>query len=208
MTSLGRRRLCQLLACAALPLQAQPTTGPPSLGVAGFLLLAQPGQLSLSDSEGRLLKRWPVTDAQGRTGSVRALLSLPSRRSVAVLLEGLAELWEISLDPAAEPLYRGLVHDYRMGEGLAEPGYLGLRRTPLARPLSQLRQLGREDWLLGQQGPDAVVVHLNVRRPIAVLPAVDIAQARLIERGGRLVLALDSAEPPRLMDIRRWQPLP
>lgn len=208
MTSPGRRRLCQLLACAALPLQAQPSPGPPSLGVAGFLFAAGPGHLSLSDSEGRLLKRWPVLDAQGRAGSVRALLSLPSRRSVAVLLEGLAELWEISLDPNAEPLFRGLVHDYRMGEGLAEPGYLGLRRTPLARPLTQLRQLGHEDWLLGQQGPDAVIVHLNVRRPIAVLRAVDIAQARLIERENRLVLALDSAEPPRLVDIRRWQPLP
>ena len=57
------------------------------------------------------------------------------RNSFVVALKDIPELWEISYDPQAAPLYDGLVHDYKMGEAIAKPGFLGVRRTPLDEPL-------------------------------------------------------------------------
>lgn len=54
-------------------------------------------------------------------------------------MRDLAELWEISYDPKAEDFYDGLVHDFRLGEGVPVRGFLNPRRTYLAEPLQRLR---------------------------------------------------------------------
>ena len=92
------------------------------------------------------------------------------RRSFVVTFDTLAELWELSVDPDAEPIFDGLVHDYRQGEALGEPGYLGVRRTLLDQPLRELRFDPGGALLIGRAGgaTDAwVLVQLDVRRPIA-----------------------------------------
>jgi hypothetical protein len=66
---------------------------------------------------------------------VSAVYDAQPRRSFVVALKDIPEVWEISYDPKAEPIYDGLVHDYKMGEAIAKPGYLGVRRTPLDEPL-------------------------------------------------------------------------
>ena len=38
----------------------------------------------------------------------------------------------------AAPIYDGYVHDYKMGEGFAKSGFLGVRRTPLERTAGRL----------------------------------------------------------------------
>jgi hypothetical protein len=116
--------------------------------------------------EGVVDGRWEEEKMDSRRQALRAA----ARRSLVVGFEGLAELWEISLDPRAEPLYQGLVHDFRMGEGVPEPGYLGVRRTRL--PLPQLLLRADGSWLLGRgadRGGRAVLhlVHLDVRRSVA-----------------------------------------
>jgi hypothetical protein len=66
---------------------------------------------------------------------VSAVYDATPRRSFVVALKDMPELWEISYDPKAEPIYDGLVHDYKMGEAIAKPGFQGVRRTPLDEPL-------------------------------------------------------------------------
>ena len=71
----------------------------------------------------RHLARWQAGLA--RVGGVR-------RHAAPQLCGGpkdVPELWEISYDPAAEPIHDGYVHDYRMGESIAKPGFQGVRRT-------------------------------------------------------------------------------
>ena len=162
-----------------------------------LVLQAQDGELQLQDNTGRILRTWPVRDLQGQAGTVLALFDAPARRSFVVLLRGLAELWELSYDPGAEPIFDGWVHDYRMGEGLAQPGYLGLRRTRLARPLVAVFFDARVPWLVGAEAGEtahappqapspepsalapapapapaltAVVIHLDIRRAMVRLP--------------------------------------
>lgn len=89
-------------------------------------------ELHLVDAaSGAVRKRWPLPGG----GEV---LAAPVRRSLVVAPAALPELWEISLDPRAEDQYEGLVHDFRLGEGVPVRGYLHARRTPLAQPLAHL----------------------------------------------------------------------
>ena len=96
--------------------------------------------------------------------------AVPQRRSFVIAFDSLAELWELSIDPEAEPLFDGLVHDYRLKEGLAEPGFLGVRRTPLAQPLGDLKIDDSGAYVLGREKGDGGalrLVQLDVRRAIA-----------------------------------------
>ena len=114
-----------------------------------------------------------------RRGAATALFSLPQRRSFFAAWPALGESWEISLDPDAAPIFDGLVHDYRMGEGIAKPGYLGARRAPLGRPMPAFGFAdARVPWLAGKQGDEVVVVHLDVRRRIAALRVAGAEPAR------------------------------
>lgn len=150
-----------------------------------WVLVAHGEQLSLLDAQGQLVRRYNGTDlARRHRGRAQTLWHLPQRRSFVVAWPALGELWEILLDPTAAPLFDGLVHDYRMGEGLASPGFLGLRRVPLGLPMPQLAFADtRMPWVAGLQDGHVVIVHLDVRRRIAEFALPDARpQAALLRR--------------------------
>ena len=204
-------------ATAAALAVAQPATGggcaPPGTGplrVAG-------ADLVLDGATGALLARWPLRDAGGQPGAPIAVCQLPSRQSLVVVIAGWQELWEISTNPAAEPIYDGLVHDYRMGEAIARPGYLGVRRIALARPWVAVFSDARVPWLVGAElGDDgtatAVVLHLAIRRAVARLPLGPARAAPL--QGAALLTGADGTPGPlvlpaadggrQVLDPRRW----
>ena len=190
-------------------------------GATTFTLVTLPGRLQLRDATGQVLRDWPVQDAQGGRGDVLAAFEAPQRRSFVVALRGLPELWEISVDPAAEPIFDGLVHDYRMGEGLPRPGFLGIRRSRLERPWVAAFYDPRVPWLVGAEAADphtgamtAVVLHLDIRRAMARLPlpvpvpgASALAGAALWDAGPgspRWQLALPAAQGWAVYDTQRW----
>lgn len=122
-------------------------------------------------------RTWRAASLDGRTVSeVAGVRDNPARRSFLVSFTTLPELWEISYDLQAEPIFDGLVHDYRMGEGIARSGYLGVRRTPLEAPFTVQSITGEGKRVVGTtRHPDGSVtrdtVHLDVRRRIAREPA-------------------------------------
>jgi len=90
----------------------------------------------LFDADLNLIKSYAATTLDGKQSSrVSAVYDAAPRKSFVVALKDVPELWEISYDPKAEPIYNGYVHDYRMGEAIAERGTFGVRRTPLDAPL-------------------------------------------------------------------------
>ncbi len=108
---------------------------------------------------------------------IGGLWSLGNRKSWLVSLQGVPELWEISHDPAAPPIFDGYVHDYRMGEAIATPGFLGVRRIPLDRPVHVVGIDPTETQVLTYPVTTAPhdtlhldVIHLDVRRRIAQVP--------------------------------------
>ncbi len=137
-----------------------------------------PHSVVLFDADLNLKKTYPAATLDGKqTSRVSAVYDATPRQSFVVALKDIPELWEISYSPKAEPIYDGLVHDYKMGESIANPGFLGVRRTPLDEPLddfffdqSYRHALGATRPKTGDGAATAQVVNLDVRRKIADLP--------------------------------------
>jgi mono/diheme cytochrome c family protein/DNA-binding beta-propeller fold protein YncE len=116
-----------------------------------------------------------VADRKGVSSRVSAVYDAAPRKSFVVALKDVKELWEMSYDPKAKPVYEGLVHSYRKGhvEGIvAEKQPFARRRIRLesyfddfffSPDYSQVFGAARG----GKTG--GAVYNLNVRRKIADL---------------------------------------
>ena len=79
-----------------------------------------------------LIKVILATDDFGKGSRVSAVYTAPPRQSFIVALKDIREVWEISYADHPPPVYGGLVHDYRLGEGTGGAG-------PLSRATHQAR---------------------------------------------------------------------
>jgi mono/diheme cytochrome c family protein/DNA-binding beta-propeller fold protein YncE len=136
-----------------------------------------PHTLALFDSDLNLVRVYAAATPDGKqTSRVSAVYDATPRRSFVVALKDIPELWEISYNPKAEPIYEGLVHDYRMGEGIAKPGFMAVRRTLLDETLDDFFFDQGYSEVIGATrpkadgSPSAQVVNLDIRRRIASLP--------------------------------------
>jgi len=77
------------------------------------------------------LKVIAVQDDAGKSSRVSAVYDAGPRKSFIAALKDIPEVWEIPWDEKAEPIYPGLVHDYRMDEALAAKGPFPVRRIKL-----------------------------------------------------------------------------
>lgn len=184
-----------------------------------FVLAANylPHTLALFDSGLNLVRSYEAATLDGRTSSrVSAVYDAQPRRSFIVALKDIPELWEISYDPKAAPVYEGLVHDYRMGEALAKPGYLGVRRTPLEEPLDDFFFDDAYRHVIGttRAGPggdtSAQVVNLDARRRIATVPLggmPHLGSGITFDWNGTRVLATPNLKDGivTVIDMKTWQ---
>jgi cytochrome c553/WD40 repeat protein len=137
-----------------------------------------PHTLALFDADLKLKQTYAAATLDGKASSrVSAVYDAEPRQSFVVALKDIPELWEISYNPKAEPIHDGYVHDYKMGESIAKPGFLGVRRTPLDEPLddfffdqSYRNVLGATRPKTDNGAATAQVVNLDARRKIADLP--------------------------------------
>ncbi len=138
-----------------------------------------PHTLALFDADLNLVKTYAAATLDGKASSrVSAVYDATPRSSFVVALKDIPEIWEISYDPQAAPIHDGLVHDYKMGEAIAKPGYLGVRRTPLSEPLDDFFFDQSYRHVLGATRPksggdaraSAQVVNLDARTKVADLP--------------------------------------
>lgn len=138
------------------------------------------GSMAILDGQLNPVRHLAASSWDGRkTAHTITVHDAPPRSSFVIVLHDVGEIWEISYNPQAESLFEGLVHDYRMGEGLATPGFWGVRRTQLPSTPAPLATLYfsadfRNLFYLRPDPVDnthhAVVVNLDVRRAIADLP--------------------------------------
>lgn len=123
--------------------------------------------LAIDAGSGALVKRIPVADRRGATSRVTRIVDAPARRSFVALLADLPEAWELPYDPNAAPVFDGLVHDYRMGEGLASSGPLPVRRIMLDVPLADgVFSADHRHFVARASEGQVHVVNLDVRRVI------------------------------------------
>lgn len=181
-----------------------------------------PHSLVLLDADLNLVKWLPVQDLAGKQSSrVSAVYDAAPRNSFVVALKDLPEVWEISYDPRAAPIHDGYVHDYRMGEAIATPGFLNPRRTPLEDVLDDFYFDDDYRHVFGASRPKAAgggaavtgrgqVVNLDVRRKIA---DVDLPGMPHLGSGiawtwqGRRVMATPNLKDGliSLIDTGTWQ---
>lgn len=167
-------------------------------------LVACGARLRLFDGGGHLQRDDAGSDlARRRHGRAADVRALPWRASLLAALPAVREWWEISLDPSAAPIFDGLVHDYRMGEAIARPGHLGLRRIPFdgEAPVPAFSPPGWP-WLAARADDEVQVVHLDVRRTVARLQAPGANLAASVVQAGLWWLPVGSTLWG--LDPRRW----
>lgn len=176
-----------------------------------------PHTLALFDADLKLKKTYAAATLDGKaTSRVSAVYDATPRHSFVVALKDIPELWEISYDPKAAPIYDGLVHDYRMKEGVAKEGFLGVRRTPLDEPLDDFFFSQDYAHALGASRPHAdgspsgQVVNLDVRRKIAALPIAGmphLGSGITFDHGARRVMASPNLKDGRIsvIDMKTWE---
>lgn len=137
------------------------------VAVANYL----PRTIVLFDSQLQLLKVIDAANLAGDVSSrVSAVYDAAPRKSFVAAMKDIPEIWEISYDPDAKPIFDGYVHDYKMGEGVALAGYLNPRRTVLEAPLDDFFFNQKYDTVMGaSRDGKGQVVNLDVRRKIADL---------------------------------------
>lgn len=190
-----------------------------------------PHTLALFDSDLQLVRTYDARTLDGKRSSrVSAVYDAAPRKSFVVALKDIPEIWEISYDPQAAPIHDGLVHDYKMGEAIAKPGYLGVRRTPLEEPLDDFFFDQSYRHVLGATRPKdaapaaaqddktaaapatAQVVNLDVRRKIADLPIAGmphLGSGITFAWQGTTVLASPNLQGGSIdvIDMTTWKPV-
>jgi len=178
------------------------------VAVANYL----PGNLALFDADLRLIK---LIEGRNLKGDLRSRLSAvydaAPRRSFIIGLKDVPEIWELSYDPGAAPIHDGYVHDYKMGEAIATPGFLNPRRTALDEVLDDF--FFTQDYIhvvgASREGRGQVV-NLDIRRAISRLdlpgmPHLGSGISWL--REGRRVVASTNLKDAQVsvIDMQSWQ---
>lgn len=187
-----------------------------------------PHSVVLFDADLNLQKTYAATTLDGKaTSRVSAVYDATPRNSFVVALKDIPELWEIAYDPKAAPIYDGLVHDYKMGEAIAKPGFLGVRRTPLEEPLDDFffdqsyrhvlgatrpKDVSTSGPKTGDGAATAQVVNLDARRKIADLPIAGmphLGSGITFAWNGSTVLASPNLKGGAIdvIDMKTWKPV-
>lgn len=123
----------------------------------------------LNASDLSLNKIIEVKDDFGNSSRVSAVYTAAPRNSFVVALKDLKQVWEINYSDNPPKVYRGYVHDYKMGEGLAESGQFPVRRIELDDYLDDFFFDQGYENLIGaaRNGDMGQVVNLIVGRKVA-----------------------------------------
>lgn len=154
----------------------------------------------------------PVRNSSGQSSRVSAVYDARPRKSFIVALKDLPEVWEIPYDENAEPVYPGLVHDYRYQEAIPLAGPFPVRRIRLNDYLDDF--FFDEDYqhLIGaaRNGKNGQVVNLIAGRKIADidLPGMPHLGSGIIwEYQGRKVMATPNLKKGEVtvIDMKTWK---
>ena len=129
-----------------------------------------PHTLVLLDADDlSLIKVIDVKDQDNNSSRVSAVYTAPPRNSFIIALKDIKEVWEINYTDNPPKIYKGYVHDYKMGEGMAEQGLFPIRQIKLDDYLDDFFFDQSYEHLIGasRNGKNGQVINLIVGRKIA-----------------------------------------
>ncbi len=153
-------------------------------------------------------------DGKGNTSRISAVYNAPPRNSFIVALKDFKEIWELSYDPNAAPVYGGLVHNYRPGqvEGvIVEEQPFARRRIELEDYLDDFFFNQRYSAVIGaSRNGKGAVYNLDVRRKIADLDLdgmPHLGSGIIWQYKGRSVLATPNLKEASVsvIDMKSWK---
>jgi hypothetical protein len=155
----------------------------------------------------------PVQGERGETSRVSAVYDAGPRQSFVAALKDLPEVWEIIYADAPLPVYNGPMHDYRMGEGVAQVGgRFPMRRIRLDDYLDDFFFDQSYRLLIGaaRNARNGQVVQLDVGRKIADLDLdglPHLGSGITWEYQGRTVLATPHLKKNEVsvIDMQTWK---
>ncbi len=137
----------------------------------------------------------PIAGDGGETSRASAVYVAPPRESFIVALKDIPEIWEIQYRDDPLPVYNGIMHDYRLQEGIARAGgRFPVRRIRLDDYLDDFFFSPDYSLVMGaaRNAKTGQVVQMDVGRKIADL-ALDgmphLGSGITFEHAGRQVLA-------------------
>lgn len=152
-----------------------------------------------------------VKNDEGKSSRVSAVYDAAPRKSFVAALKDLPEVWEMSYDDSAAPVYAGLVHDYQMGEGIAMQGPFPAVRTKLVDFVDDFFFNSSYEVLIGASREGrGQVVDLDIKRKMA---SVDLPGMPHLGSGitwvyqGRPVLATPNLKEGvvSVIDMKTWK---
>jgi hypothetical protein len=159
-----------------------------------------------------LIRRIAVRNKDGITSRVARVVDATPRQSFIATFSDIPEAWEMSWEANPQPVYEGLVHDFKLREGHIVEGPFAPRRSRLDLPIADFFFEPSFEHMLGvpPDGATAHVVHLDVRRAIRRTPLPGRPHAgggAAWERAGRPVLALPNCAEGvvSVLDRATWQ---
>jgi DNA-binding beta-propeller fold protein YncE len=158
------------------------------------------------------LKLIEAKDVTGKSSRVSAVYDAAPRKSFIAALKDVKEVWEIPYTEDHEPIYPGLVHDFRMAESLADKGPFPIRRIPLEDYLDDFYFDQSYTHLMGasRDGGKGQVINLDARTKVADLdlPGMPhLGSGITWEYQGRPVMATPNLKSGvvSVIDMKTWQ---
>lgn len=172
-----------------------------------------PHNLVVLDAENlKPIKVIPVKDKKGKSSRVSAVYTATPRNSFIVALKDIPEVWEIFYNNKHEPVYNGLVHDYRQGEGVEDKSSFPIRRIELDDYLDdfQFDQSYTHIMGTGRNNKNGQVVDLNIRRKVADLELTGLphlASGISWEYKGKMIMASPNIKKSEIsiIDMTTWK---
>jgi mono/diheme cytochrome c family protein/DNA-binding beta-propeller fold protein YncE len=167
--------------------------------------------VALNASDLSLIRVIDVKNDEGKSSRLSAVYDAAPRKSFVAALKDLPEVWELSYDETAGPVYAGLVHDYQMGEGIAVQGPFPPVRTKLVDFVDDFFFNSSYEVLIGaSREGQGQVVDLDLKRKVA---SIDLPGMPHLGSGiswtyqGRTVMATPNLKDGvvSVIDMQNWK---
>jgi len=157
----------------------------------------------------------PVADEDGKSSRVSAVYNAQPRQSFIVAMKDIKEIWELSYDPEAAPIYGNFVHNYRKGQVEAvvvDKQPFGIRRIKLDDYMDDFffDQAYAEAMGAARNAKKGQVVNLDVKKKIADLELSSmphLGSGIIFDYKGREVMATPHLKENlvSVIDMETWK---
>jgi len=156
-----------------------------------------------------------VGDGKGTTSRVSAVYDARPRRSFVAALKDIKEIWELSYDPDAPPVYGNFVHNYRPGQVeavIVDKGPFAVRRVAVDDYMDDFffDPTYAEVMGAGRTAKKGIVYNLDARKKIAELDLSGmphLGSGIVWKLDGRMVMATPHLKEPAVsvIDMQSWK---